>query len=62
MRAGANIIQPGQNSNQIFSIETGRQEFSKDHNIDRISFSGGFLSDEKQTKFNSNLKPSFYWV
>ena len=59
LRAGANIIQPGENSNQIFSIETGRQEFSKDHNIDRISFSGGFLSDEKQTKFNSNFENFF---
>ncbi len=59
LRAGANIIQPGENSNQIFSIETGRQEFSKDHNIDRISFSGGFLSDEKQTKFNSNVETFF---
>ena len=58
-RAGANIIQPGENSNQIFSIETGRQEFSKDHNIDRISFSGGFLSGEKQTKFNSNVETFF---
>ena len=62
LKAGANIIQPGENSNQIFLIETGRQEFSKDHNIDRISISTGLLSDEKQTKFNSNLKPSFYWV
>ena len=59
LRAGANIIQPGQDANQIFSIETGRQEFSKDHNIDRISFSGGFLSDEKQTKFNSNVETFF---
>ena len=59
LRAGANIIQPGQNLNQILSIETGRQEFSKDHNIDRISLSAGLLSDEKQTKFNSNSETFF---
>ena len=59
LKAGANIIQPGENSNQIFLIETGRQEFSKDHNIDRVSISGGFLSDEKQTKFNSNVETFF---
>jgi len=59
LRAGANIIQPGQNSNQILSIETGRQEFSKDHNIDRISLSAGLLLDEKQTKFNSNSETFF---
>ena len=59
LRAGANIIQPGQNSNQILSIETGRQEFAKDHNIDRISLSAGLLSDEKQTKFNSNSETFF---
>ena len=61
LRAGANIIQPGQNSNQLFSIETGRQEFSKDHNIDRISISGGFISDEKQTKLNSKIETFFVW-
>ena len=43
LRAGANIIQTGESSNQIFLIETGRQEFSKDHNIDRISISTGLL-------------------
>ena len=59
LRAGANIIQPGQNSNQILSIETGRQEFAKDHNIDRISLSAGLLLDEKQTKFNSNSETFF---
>ncbi len=59
LRAGANIIQPGQNSNQILSIETGRQEFSKDHNIDRISLSAGLLSDVKPTKFNSNSETFF---
>ena len=59
LRAGANIIQPGENSNQIFLIETGRQEFSKDHNIDRLSISGGFLLDEKQSKFNSNSETFF---
>ena len=59
LRAGANIIQPGQNSNQLFSIETGRQEFSKDHNIDRISISTGLLTDEKQSKFNSNSETFF---
>ena len=59
LRAGANIIQPGQNSNQIFSIETGRQEFSKDHNIDRVSISAGLLLDEKLTKFNSNSETFF---
>ncbi len=59
LRAGANIIQPGQNSNQILSIETGRQEFSKDHNIDRISISTGLLTDEKQSKFNSNSETFF---
>ena len=55
LRAGANIIQPGQNSNQILSIETGRQEFAKDHNIDRVSLSAGLLLDEKQTKFLNKL-------
>ena len=55
LKAGANIIQAGENSNQIFLIETGRQEFSKDHNIDRISISGGLLSDEKQTKLETNV-------
>ena len=59
LRAGANIIQPGQNLNQILSIETGRQEFSKDHNIDRISLSAGLLSDVKPTKFNSNSETFF---
>ncbi len=59
LRAGANIIQPGENSNQIFLIETGRQEFSKDHNIDRISISGGLLTDEKQSKLNSNSETFF---
>ena len=59
LRAGANIIQPGQNSNQILSIETGRQEFAKDHNIDRISLSAGLLSDVKPTKFNSNSETFF---
>ena len=59
MRAGANIIQPGENSNQIFLIETGRQEFSKDHNIDRISISTGLLKDEKQSKFDSNVETFF---
>ncbi len=59
LRAGANIIQPGENSNQIFLIETGRQEFSKDHNIDRFSVSSGFLLDEKQSKLNSNSETFF---
>ena len=59
LRAGANIIQPGESSNQIFLIETGRQEFSKDHNIDRISISTGLLTDEKQSKFNSNSETFF---
>ena len=59
LRAGANIIQPGQSLNQILSIETGRQEFAKDHNIDRISLSAGLLLDEKQTKFNSNSETFF---
>ena len=59
LRAGANIIQPGESSNQIFLIETGRQEFSKDHNIDRISISGGLLTDEKQSKLNSNSETFF---
>ena len=40
-------------------IETGRQEFSKDHNIDRISISTGLLTDEKQSKFNSNSENFF---
>ncbi len=61
LRAGANIIQPGQNLNHLFSVETGRQEFSKDHNIDRISISGGFISDEKQTKLNSKIETFFVW-
>ena len=59
LRAGANVIQPGENSNQIFLIETGRQEFSKDHNIDRISISTGLLSDETQSKLNSNSENFF---
>ena len=59
LRAGANIIQPGESSNQIFLIETGRQEFSKDHNIDRISISTGLLKDEKQSKFDSNVETFF---
>ena len=59
LRAGANIIQPGENSNQIFLIETGRQKFSKDHNIDRVTISGGFLLDEKQSKFKSNSETFF---
>ena len=61
LTAGANIIQPGQNSNHLFSVETGRQEFSKDHNIDRISISGGFISNEKQTKLNSKIETFFVW-
>ncbi len=59
LRAGANIIQPGESSNQIFLIETGRQEFSKDHNIDRISISTGLLIDEQQSKFDSNSETFF---
>ncbi len=59
LRAGANIIQPGESSNQIFLIETGRQEFSKDHNIDRISISTGLLTDGQQPKLNSNSETFF---
>ena len=61
LTAGVNIIQPGQNSNRLFSVETGKQEFSKDHNIDRISISGGFISNEKQTKLNSKIETFFVW-
>ena len=61
LRAGANMIQPGQNLNKLFSVETGRQEFSKDHNIDRISISGGFISDEKQTKLETKFETFFVW-
>ena len=38
LNLGVNLVYPLEKSDHILSFETGRQEFTKDHNINHFSF------------------------
>jgi len=58
---GANIIAPITNDkNFIIILESGVQEFSKDHDVEKISLSTGFHMD--QIKISENISTEFFIV
>ena len=58
---GANIIAPISNDkNFIIILDSGAQEFSKDHDVEKISLSTGFHMD--QIKINDNISTEFFIV
>ena len=58
---GANIIAPISNDkNFIMLLDSGTQEFSKDHDVEKISLSTGFHMD--QIKISENISTEFFIV
>ncbi len=51
LNLGVNLVYPLEKSDHILSFETGRQEFTKDHNINHFSFLSGvnFSSTNSET-------------